>query len=708
MLENNSLTSRSCARNDKQEPAKFRSLITASQVREIVMTLNSEPFDENLTLFAFDELTKKDLKKILLKVLSEIDPGFEGEEGEETAAKVTEMMSLVDYPEYSDEIGKLLIEKGVRQTEQMERSVKDMKKVMYYLLMNLETCRKRAYLGKFLVGVPVPEELLMDSEMKELGEECRELMEYFREEHADLAGQEGDRRELEQEREEMAQLEREKEQLIIRLKTYQHSGTQTREFKEILKATSELRQMQEEEARLTEKLLMQERGLENYEAEVVMGSQRVATMEEKMGYEVSAEELMKRAENEDEMLKVMVRELDLELEAKMKRVQDNARKLDVKIEESELGDMQRLILKMRAILEDLDVRLDKVEDEEKEERLKIFRRQVAVVEKKVEDLEIEKLEGRERKVELEISCGKLKEELAERGIAEDEMEMDDLAEFQDRLGSKLRQRNAKQEEVNALERERSVLTRTEEILKGELLKSEKVVGEFEEKFGVKGFWGMEEKLENLTRKKGDIDQVKGQNLEELSEIVKELVAKIAEKRGDLQPLVDKQKRVKTEIKQMETEHSKLKVDYWSDMRGLKEEYEALVGEVTMKRKQMFDKEVKREQLIEKGAVLKLYLGLMGHEGGSQGRLNEEFKSHGDWMDVKVVQVEQAIQKLKVRREAGSGKEKKNQMTFLNKLKMLIRAKVKAEKENRGEGFVNGDQHLGVNTQRETYNRLVME
>ena len=688
---------------------QFRSIIGANQIRQIVHILNNDPFDQNLTLFSFDELSKKNLKEILFQIIEDIEPEFSKEwresmNAEDQSAKITEIMSLVDYPAYHDGIGDNLMG---------EEDSKEIKVVMYYLLMNPEICRKRAYLGKFLVGVPVPEEFLMDKEIQGLETELKELMDYFKEEHEELSKNDGEDGMLEAQRKEIRQMEREKEQLIIRLKTYQHAGTQTREFREILKATTELRKVQEDDVRLTDKLIIEQKLLENYETHLLMAQQKVATLENKIGLDVSAEDILYRARNQEKMLKSLVEELDRELLDKEGRRRTIDKKLGTRVpDEGELQEMKGIALKLRALLEDLDLRLERAVDEDKEERLEIFRRQVAVVEKRKEDLEEETQECEESKIGLEVSVQKIKQEMLEKGMAQEELELDDLKTFQERLHSKLSERNSKQEEINHLQRELTVLERTKEILDGEYRQSTQMVRDFEEKFGVQGFSEMEAKIEDLTRQKGKIDQVKGQSLEELSHIVQNLSAKIAEKQGELQPLVNQQKSVKNEIRSLEGEYNQKKEIYWKQLGGLKEEYETLVKTVTDKRGEIFEKEIQREQLVEKAKVLQLYSELMERESEliNGNGLNENVSSYGDWMDKRVGEVEGLIQVKQKEKDImrESAPKKVKGMEFVQRLLAIMKAKTRTEKENFGRKQNDNDQKESATTQRETYNRLVME
>ena len=718
-------------REDPEPPrpeVRFRSIIGAEQIREIVTMLNCPPFNENLTLFSFDELSIRALRGILYKALADVDPelgdlspegkGALGEEAEgETSQRLTEILSLVEYPAYSDSIGADLLR---------VEGIVEMRRVVYYLLMNLEVCRRRAYLGKFLVDVPVPEEFLMDVEVRKLQGECHELMDYFKEEHEAGRRCEGWESVLANQREDIRQLEREKEQLIIRLKTYQHEGTRSPDFQRILVATSGLRQAQEEEARLAEKLTEQEKMVEAHETRLLMGRQRLATREEKIGGDLSAAELLEKVRGDYRGRLATAEELDRELEQKVRRSGENERKLEAEVPgEGGLKALEAEVLRLRIQVKDLEIRLASGADEEKEERLEIFRQQVDVVQRKAERLDEEVVESEEARVKFEIECQSLKQQLLEKGVGANELEVDDLGAFQARLHDKLGERSRKQDELDRLDREGHVLGRTEKVLEGELKASIRLVRDFEKRVGVEGLCEMEDRLEDLTRQKGQIDQVKGKNLEELSGLVQKMARQISERRGKLQPLVDQQKAIKKETRELEEEHGRKKGEYWGTMQGLKEEFQSLVRAVSEKRQEVFDREVQREQLTEKSRVLSLYLGLMGKEQGyteQEGpvpsrpemgqRLSASHRSHGEWMDQRVAQVEECIQRLKKERERLrlEAPKKTAGKRFLEDLIGLMSAKSGVGAQNGGEsdtGESLAGQGKGL-AQRETFNRLVME
>lgn len=99
-----------------------------------------------------------------------------------------------------------------------------------------------------------------------------------------------------------------------------------------------------------------------------------------------------------------------------------------------------------------------------------------------------------------------------------------------------------------------MLKRTEVLLKKELKKVQSNVKDYETKHGIVGLVNMENEIENLAKKKGNLDIIKGKTLEEVSTIVEQLQVKIEEKRDKLKPLIDKHIILKQKIQEMKEKH----------------------------------------------------------------------------------------------------------------------------------------------------------
>ena len=119
----------------------------------------------------------------------------------------------------------------------------------------------------------------------------------------------------------------------------------------------------------------------------------------------------------------------------------------------------------------------------------------------------------------------------------------------------------KQAELGDLEQEITILKRTEHLLQGVLKDVMKDVKAYESKYGVTGLFNVEEDLEELTRKKGNTDLLKGKTLEELTAIVETLRSKIEEKRDRLKPLIEEHKNLKATLKETEEENKRKRAEY---------------------------------------------------------------------------------------------------------------------------------------------------
>ena len=106
------------------------------------------------------------------------------------------------------------------------------------------------------------------------------------------------------------------------------------------------------------------------------------------------------------------------------------------------------------------------------------------------------------------------------------LEKTDILKFQEDLNVKLANQNKKQLEIASIDQEIAILRHTESVLKGILNGTIKDLKQYELKYGVTGLLTIEADIDELTRKKGNIDLLKGKTLEELTVIIENLKNKI--------------------------------------------------------------------------------------------------------------------------------------------------------------------------------------
>lgn len=90
--------------------------------------------------------------------------------------------------------------------------------------------------------------------------------------------------------------------------------------------------------------------------------------------------------------------------------------------------------------------------------------------------------------------------------------------------------------------------------------------------GVSGFRQIKAELEEVSMKKGELDEKKGRTLQEISVIVKSINDEIQEKKKLLLPKKSEMKQVQMEYQEVEFEHAEKKVAY----EGLKFKFDAWV------------------------------------------------------------------------------------------------------------------------------------
>lgn len=135
-------------------PRQLRSRRPMSELQAIVEHLNKEPFRLGLTLVGFDEKSNFELLQILNEVLTEIDSkhnvDLRAETDEMRAYRYLEFLQLLKFPlpRDVDTFREALIH-GDRQV---------MYPILHWALKNLAGHKKRAYLGRYLAPLNVPQE----------------------------------------------------------------------------------------------------------------------------------------------------------------------------------------------------------------------------------------------------------------------------------------------------------------------------------------------------------------------------------------------------------------------------------------------------------------------------------------------------------------------------------------------------------------------
>jgi len=102
---------------------------------------------------------------------------------------------------------------------------------------------------------------------------------------------------------------------------------------------------------------------------------------------------------------------------------------------------------------------------------------------------------------------------------------------------KKEQYNKMKQELSDMQYESLVLQRTEDLIKGRHNNFEEFLKRREENAGVGGYYDIQCESHNIQENTAMINDVKGQNLQEISEMVKEMAKTLNNSKEKLQPLV---------------------------------------------------------------------------------------------------------------------------------------------------------------------------
>ena len=145
--------------------------------------------------------------------------------------------------------------------------------ILWWVITKLPELQRKAYTAKFLVPLAVPEEFLVDEEMRETFQVYKDLQAEFRATHLNVEQLRGESMNPTDLKKEITQLEQEKEQLLTKINLFKSKSNKD-DFQALLEATSKLRKEQEQDAKLAEKERELNNMIELYENQLLQVKQR--------------------------------------------------------------------------------------------------------------------------------------------------------------------------------------------------------------------------------------------------------------------------------------------------------------------------------------------------------------------------------------------------------------------------------------------------
>lgn len=187
------------------------------EIAFIVERLRLPPFDLDIDLVSLDEKSAPELLGIFASVVAVIDKqtgsALSADPSPESALRVMELLSSLNF-------------KSLLGAEDFINGIIAGSKVAVYpalvwLLKDVETFKKRAYLARYLRKIDIPEQFAAEPEVLALQEEYNNAMTAFKTTHKAIDSQRAGAVNPQELHKEIAALDMEKEQIVNKIKSVQ-------------------------------------------------------------------------------------------------------------------------------------------------------------------------------------------------------------------------------------------------------------------------------------------------------------------------------------------------------------------------------------------------------------------------------------------------------------------------------------------------------
>jgi len=540
----------------------------------IVDRLREYKFEEDLTLVTFDDKTPQELLILFNNVLKDLsidhDIDVRDEDPQDTAVRIMNFLPVLNYnPNVDFDTFKDGLQEG-------DRSL--IYPILVHVLSSLPSLRKRAYIGRFLTNVELPEEMFADPEIQAKHAEYTQLQQQFKETHKATDAMRGTKTQPTELKREVQQLEEERQQLKQRITKMEAKLRKLDNFEALYEVTSTLRKEQEREAVLRERMEEQQMMYKQAETRFYQVRKKLGEMET-TAHDGTGEDLLQRLQ-EDVRSKTMIcmEKLPDDISSKQQRL-EGVRKI---IEQPAVSDYE--LHNMQQDMQQLSQEISNLQEQEQRaqnqggDKLSMFRQQAMIVSRKKQD-QLERLQMKEEELrELEQDLNEKREKSGHKGVKI--LKGAEFEKYANGLKLKAKQHKKLKGELSSVMAEKVILQRTEDILKTRHGDQTKFLEELEKKKGVQGAAELQEKLETVSEQTSSVNKAKEMTLEEISKVVSKINDTIKEKKAKLAPLIKELRQVRADFAHLETEYNEKKAAYDNTKVGLDADRDKLSMEVT--------------------------------------------------------------------------------------------------------------------------------
>ncbi|CAI2387734.1 unnamed protein product [Moneuplotes crassus] len=627
----------------KQKTQQLKNLTTA-EIKNIVGGLNRPPFMCNLSLVDFDDKTPLELLELLNTVLGELDEthkavDIRSETQDATTERICGFLTVLGFP--------------FDLTPSLKRDVvhgdkKTIHNILNWILQRPQDLKRISYTSKFLVALSIPEELMMDEEIRETMDVYKNLQAEFTAVHQNLEVLRSEAMSPDQLKKEITQLESEKEQLISKISIFKDKNDDP-DFKDLLDATSQLRKEQETEARNAEKMSEQRNMLEQSEQQEYMTRQRLMDAQKNSSADVTADQMLVQLRNETKKNRELCYDvLEREYEDKYQRSQ----KIEMVLAEpvTTQGDIDQLANEVRRLQRDCQVLDDKLSSTNPaDDNLAIYKTQAAAASKKKENKNDEMQTLEKEKIALEkLMAEKEQEYVQTKGTKY--MKRDDFKQYAASLRGKNQKYKKMKKNLEDIRSELAVLNRTEQILKNKAEMTDDLMKKLEEQKGIAGYSKIQDDMEKVAKDRQEIDKLKEGSLQELTKVVQNIEEQLKSKKSKLAPQIKQLRTYRKKYEEREGDYLKHKKAYENTLMSFEADKKNLEEDTNKLWNEYKEEETKYHSLNIQStihSVLKKNIQMETQfQKNPDARLSDDFKSLSEMYSAKLEQEDETIRDLK--------------------------------------------------------------
>ncbi|NXY45030.1 IFT81 protein, partial [Ceuthmochares aereus] len=549
----------------------------SDQIQFIVEKLNQEPFRKNFNLITFDSLESVQLLQLLSDVLGEIDPkhavDIREELPEQTAKRMLSLLGILKYKPPGSISDLSAFRQGL-----VTGSKPVIHPVLHWLLQRTSELKKRAYLARFLVKLEVPAEFLQDDTVADTNKQYEELMEAFKNLHKECEQLKTSGLSTAEIRRDISAMEEEKDQLIKRVERLKKRVETVQNHPQMLEIARQLRLEKEREESLAQQKQEQKNQLFHAEQRLQRAQLQLKEMHHAVA-DSKPESLMKKLEAEINFNSYLVTEkIPRELESKKNSVYFLQKVVaEPAMSQSDLNVLEIKINEVNAQINQLmEKRMMKYEPIDS--KFSMYRQQASIISRKKETKAEELQAAKEEMSSIERQMLQ-KTSQAQELEGSEVLKGDEFKLYVNKLRSKSTFYKKKRLEIAEITAEYGILQRTEELLKQRHETIQQQLQAIEDKKGISGYSYTQEELERVSAVKSEMDEMKGQTLDNMSEMVKKLNAMVAEKKASLAPVIKELRQLRQKCQELTQECDEKKIQYDSCAAGLESNRSTLEQEV---------------------------------------------------------------------------------------------------------------------------------